>query len=75
MIVKAYLLENTLLELPKSCEGEPAPDRVLPVIFPAEFKPPGTPKGDRKALVLASVGELVAVEAPDRGRPIEGCGR
>ena len=71
-----YLLEKTLLEPPISCEGEPAPDRVLPVILPAEFSPPGTPKGDRNALVLEdSVGELLAVDAPDRGRPIEGCGR
>jgi hypothetical protein len=49
---------------------------VLPAIFPAEFNPPGTPNGDRKALVLeASVGELLAVEEFDRERPAEGCGK
>jgi hypothetical protein len=72
-----YLLENNLLALPpNSCDGEPAPDRVLLAILPAEFKPPDRPKGDRKALPLdGSVGELLAVEEPERGRPVAGVGR
>jgi hypothetical protein len=42
---------------------------VLLAIFPAEFKPPVIPKGDRSALPLeGSVGELLAVEDPERGR-------
>lgn len=59
-----YLLENNLLA-PISCDGEPAPDRVVPAIFPA-VKPPGIPKGDRKA--PGSVGDVFAVEDPDGGR-------
>lgn len=61
-----YLLVNSLLALPISCEGDPAPDRVFPAIFPAEFSPPGKPKGDRKALPLeGSVGDVLAVEDPE----------
>lgn len=65
-----YLLENSLLALPFpscSCDGEPAPDRVFPDILPAEFKPPDRPKGDLKGFPLvASVGDVFAVEDPDR---------
>lgn len=42
--VQTHLLENSLLEPPRSCDGEPAPERVLPAILPA-FKAPR--KGDR----------------------------
>lgn len=53
---------------PSSCDGEPAPDRVLLAILPAEFKLPGNPKGDLKAFPLeGSVGEVLAVEDPERG--------
>jgi hypothetical protein len=42
-------------------------------ILPAEFKPPGKPKGDRRAFPLeGSVGELLAVEDPERVRPVAG---
>jgi hypothetical protein len=73
----AYLFENNLLApLFSSCDGEPAPDRVLLAILPAELKPPGIPKGDRSALPLeGSVGEVLAVEDPDRGRLVAGVGR
>jgi hypothetical protein len=47
---------------------------VFPAIFPAEFRPPDSPKGDLKALPLeGSVGDVLAVEDPERGRL--GCGR
>jgi len=72
----SYLLENSLLGLPNSCDGEPAPDRALLVIFPAEFKPPDKPKGDLKAFPLdGSVGDVFAVEDPERGRLTAGVGR
>ena len=72
----SHLFENNLLALPISCDGEPAPDRVFPAILPAEFKPPGSPKGDLKALPLEGsvpVGEVFAVEDPERGRLTGGC--
>jgi hypothetical protein len=52
----------------RSCDGEPAPDRVVPDIFPDAVIPPGNPKGDlRDELVVGSVGELFADGEPDRG--------
>jgi len=71
-----YLFENNLLALASSCDGDPAPDRVLPAILPAEFKLPEIPNGDLNALPLeGSVGEVLAVEDPERGRLVAGCGR
>jgi hypothetical protein len=64
---RAYRLENSLLEPPRSCDGEPAPDRVLPAILPVAFKAPR--KGDLSEPALeGSVGEVFAVEDPERGR-------
>jgi hypothetical protein len=72
----SYLLENNRLALPNSCDGDPAPDRALLAILPAEFKPPDRPKGDLNALPLeGSVGEVFAVEDPERGRLTAGVGR
>lgn len=69
----AYLLENNLLAPPSSCDGEPAPDRVLPAILPAEVGPADTPNGDRKALPPdGSVGDVFAVDDPERGRLVVG---
>jgi hypothetical protein len=50
---------------------------VLLAILPAEFNPPDRPKGDLNALPLldASVGEVLAVEDPERGRLLAGVGR
>jgi hypothetical protein len=73
-----HLFENSLLVLPRSCDGEPAPDRVFPAILLAEFNAPGSPKGDLKALPLGGsvpVGEVFAVEEPERGRGMACCGR
>ena len=75
---KSYLLENNLLApLPScSCDGEPAPDRVFPAILPVEFRPPGSPNGDLNGFPLeASMGDVFAVEDPERGGFIIGCGR
>jgi len=74
---QTYRFENILLELPScSCDGEPAPDRVFPDILPVEFKPPERPNGDRKELPLeASVGDVLAVEDPERGGFPPVCGR
>lgn len=41
-------LEKSLLEAAISCDGEPAPERVVPDIL-AEGKPGGSPKGERTA--------------------------
>lgn len=74
---KPYLLENNLLApVPSSCDGEPAPDRVFPAILPAEFMPPESPKGDLNGFPLvASVGDVLAVEDPERDGFRIGCGR
>ncbi len=49
---------------------------MLLAILPAEFNPPDNPKGDRNALPLeGSVGEVLAVEDPERGRLVAGVGR
>jgi len=64
----AYLFEKGLAAPPSSCDGEPAPDREAPVIFPDDVIPGGKPKGDLKvALAVGSVGELLAVGEPERG--------
>jgi hypothetical protein len=66
-------LENSLLEPPRSCDGEPAPERVLPAILPAFMAPrKGEDLRAPEAPLLpplASVGEVLAVEEPERGRP------
>jgi hypothetical protein len=76
-VMVTHLFENNLLEEPPviSCEGEPAPDRVLPAILLDEFKPPGRPKGDLSddpgdgsmGDVLAAVGEVERVWEADCG--------
>lgn len=45
--MRTYRLEKSLLEPAVSCEGEPAPERVVPAILPGGFKTPDMPKGDR----------------------------
>jgi hypothetical protein len=65
------LEENNLLEpLPRSCDGEPAPERALPGILP-EFKAPR--KGDlREPALDGSMGEVFEVEEPDRDKLADG---
>jgi hypothetical protein len=43
---ETYLLEYSLLELPRSWDGEPAPDRALEAMRTDELTAPGRPKGD-----------------------------
>lgn len=63
-----YLLEKGRPTPLRSCDGEPAPDRVAPDILPPEVTPLGKPKGDLKEVpVVGSVGELLAEGEPDRG--------
>ena len=66
-------MEKSLLEPPRSCDGEPAPERVPPAILPA-FKAPrkGDLCGPALEEVEGSVGEELAVEEPERGRAAEG---
>ena len=69
-------MDRNLLPLPSSCDGEPAPDRVFPAILLADDNPPANPKGDLNALPAeASVGEVLAVDEPERGRLALGCGK
>lgn len=52
---------------PSSCDGDPAPDRDVPPILPAEVSPGGKPKGDLIEPAVGSVGELFALGDPERG--------
>lgn len=69
----AYRLEYN--RPPSSCEGEPAPRRMLP----ADAIPlveAGFPNGDRTEVpVGASMGDVFAVEEPESGWEAENCGR
>lgn len=75
-MLTTYLFEYNLLALFRSCDGEPAPDRTLPAILPDEFSAPGSPNGDLKAPPLAgSIGDVLVVDDPDRGKLPTPCGR
>ena len=65
----AYRLEKSRLEPPRSCDGEPAPDRGLPPIMLEEESPPTRPNGGLllEAAVDGSMGELLADGEPERG--------
>jgi hypothetical protein len=67
-------LEKSRLDPPRSCDGEPAPERVLPAILPAFKAPRNGDRCDEGGFeeVEGSVGEVLAVEEPERGRPTEG---
>lgn len=56
----ANLFENSLLDAAISCDGEPAPDRVLPDMMPVGLIPPGSPNGDLPDDARGSIGELLA---------------
>lgn len=61
----AYRLEYSLP--PTSCEGEPAPILALPIVFVIPFTP-GAPNGERTVVPAGgSIGDVFAVEEPDRG--------
>lgn len=52
---------------PSSCDGDPAPNREL-LVAPMPLAEAGFPNGDRTALPAgASIGEVLAVEEPERG--------
>lgn len=73
MKASAYRFEYN--RLPSSCDGDPAPSRVL-LAVPIPFKGLGFPNGDRTALPAgASIGEVLAVDEPDRGWEAENWGR
>lgn len=60
-----YRLEYN--RLPSSCDGDPVPNLAL-FADPIALKEPGLPKGDRTTLPAgASIGEVLAVDEPDRG--------
>lgn len=64
----AYLLEKSLLELLRSCDGEPAPDRGLPPMMLEEERPPVRPNGGLDGPAEdGSMGELLADGEVDRG--------
>lgn len=61
-------MEKGLLAPPSSCDGEPAPDRGVPAIFPPDVRPGGKPKGAlTEEAPVGSVGELLAEGEPERG--------
>lgn len=53
----------------RSCDGEPAPERVLPAMLPKELRPGGG--FGKSGLPLeplgGSIGEVFPVEEPERG--------
>jgi hypothetical protein len=56
------------MALLRSCDGEPAPERVVPAIFPTEDNPPGKENGDLKAKPgTGSVGDWLVPGEVDRG--------
>lgn len=74
--ISRALFENSLLALLSSCDGEPAPERELPAILPTEVRPGGFPKGDLTDEPLGgSIGDVLPVEAPERGCSINEAGR
>ena len=74
-VFKSYLLENSLLEAAISCDGEPAPERVVPDIL-AEGKPGGSPNGERTAPPeVGSTGDVLDVGEVDRFWPGAACAK
>lgn len=54
--------------LPNSCEGEPAPKRTPAVAFPSPLGLLPLTMGNRTELLVGgSIGEVAAVEEPERG--------
>lgn len=51
--IATYRFENKRLDPAMSCDGEPAPDRVLFAMMP-----PGRPKGDLLLGAVGSIGEF-----------------
>lgn len=54
--------------LPSSCDGDPAPERVVPAMLPTDCSPGGPPNGDLTLLPFGgSIGEVFPVDGPERG--------
>lgn len=72
--LETYLLANNLP--PNSCDGEPAPT-LVPLGVVADVPSPFAPeKGERTEWADgASMGDVLAVEGPDRVWPELNCGR
>ena len=68
-----YLLEKSLLEPAASCEGEPAPERVVPAILPDGFMTPDIPNGDLTVDELDGSTEFMLVVG-DVERPLAALG-
>lgn len=66
---QTHLLEAyNPLAPPSSSDGDPAPERELPGILPVEVILPDNPKDDLiEEDPEASVGDVVAVDEPERG--------
>lgn len=67
----AHLLENSLLEPGISCDGEPAPERVVPaILLPGGFSVPDMPKGDLVAdALVGSIGDWEVLVVGEVERP------
>lgn len=64
----AYLLEKSLPDPARSCEGEPAPERGLPAIKLDDESPPTKPKGGLEFdAAVRSMGELLPEGEVERG--------
>lgn len=69
-----YLLENSLLEVVMSWDGEPDPERGFPGILLDGARPGDMPNGDLTTLPdVGSPGEVLAVGEVERAWPDACC--
>lgn len=64
-MVPTDLFEYSLLAAPSSCDGDPVLAFAAAVLILPLF--PEFPNGDRTAVPAGSIGDVLAVEDPDRG--------
>lgn len=73
--IHSHRLEYSLPP-PSSCEGEPVPDLTFDVAVLMLLLLVGFPKGDRTAVLAGcSMGDVLAVDDPERGWVADICGR
>ena len=73
--MSTHLLENSLLEAPRSWDGDPLPDLDAAAILAEELRPLEMPNGDRMAPAEeGSPGDEFAVGEVDRFWPLADCG-